>query len=96
MHTLVTVTHVPEGTVTESESPVQMSRKARFKAALGLARITMRQWATEHGVTRGHVHAVLNGRESPRLISSIDAFIAKQLGESIPPQPASTAMAKAG
>lgn len=59
-----------------------MSRKARFRAALGLARMNASEWAAEHDVTPGHLSHVLSGnRESAKLVEIIDAFIAKQLGE---------------
>lgn len=62
--------------------PQTMSRKARFRAALALGRITATEWATEHGITQGHLSKVVNGeRDSGKLTQQIDAFIAKQLGD---------------
>lgn len=59
-----------------------MSRKARFRAALALARMTETSWATEHNITRQHLYHVLKGeRDSATLNAKIDAFIARQLGE---------------
>lgn len=56
-----------------------MSRRARFRAALGLAQLSASQWAAEHNVTAGHLSLVVCGkRESQRLTEKIDAFIAKQ------------------
>lgn len=59
-----------------------MSRKARFRAALGLARMpSAAEWARQHGVTPGHLSQVLDGkRESQKLTGKIEAFIAKYLG----------------
>lgn len=54
------------------------SRRARFKAALALADVTMKDWAAGEGVTLGHLYAVLNGeRESMRLTGKVDEFIAR-------------------
>lgn len=60
-----------------------MSRKARFRAALGLARVpSAAAWARENDVTPGHLSQVLDGkRESLKLVARIDAFIAKHLPE---------------
>lgn len=59
-----------------------MSRKARFRAALGLASMTANEWAAEHDVTPGHLsHVVSGNRDSDKLIAQIDAFIAKHLGD---------------
>lgn len=59
-----------------------MSRKARFRAAVALARITAKDWCAEQDITEGHLYQVLRGdRPSPPLIAKIDAFIARQLGE---------------
>lgn len=56
-----------------------LSRKAQFKAALALAGVSQKQWAEQHGVTPPHLHAVLTGRESMRLIRAIDEFITETL-----------------
>lgn len=70
---------------TRVQSRRKMSRQARFRAALALARITAEAWATEQGVTGGHLSKVVNGeRESASLLAKVDAFIAKQLGEPVP------------
>lgn len=53
-------------------------RKARFRAALALARKTQEQWATENGITSGHLTHVLAGRRpSQTLLDKIDAFTKK-------------------
>lgn len=59
----------------------QVSRKARFKAALAVTQTTAKGWAEAHSVTEGHLHAVLNGRQSERLMSEIESFIQKHLPE---------------
>lgn len=59
-----------------------MSRKARFRASLGLARMTQEEWAARHGVKGGHLSQVINGkRVSARLVAQIDVFIRQQLGQ---------------
>lgn len=59
-----------------------MSRKARFRASLALARLTCRAWCEEQGFSEGHLYQVIRGdRVSPDTLRRIDAFIAKQLGE---------------
>jgi hypothetical protein len=61
-----------------------MSRHARFRAAVALARITAKDWCAEQGFTEGHLYQVLRGdRESPPTLRRVDAFIAKQLGEKL-------------
>lgn len=56
------------------------TRKARFRAALALARMTARQWTERESVTETHLYAVLKGdRESNKLITKVDAFIAQYL-----------------
>jgi hypothetical protein len=53
-------------------------RKARFKAALALAKIGVEEWAKEAGITRQHLNATLNDkRQSGTLIEKVDAFIAE-------------------
>lgn len=60
----------------------RMSRKARFRASVALARITAKAWCEEQGFTEGHLYQVLRGdRISPDTIKKVDAFIARQLGE---------------
>jgi hypothetical protein len=60
----------------------QITRKARFQAALALAGMTAEQWAENEGVTGGHLSNVLNEkRESGSLTEKVDAFIAKHLPE---------------
>lgn len=57
-------------------------RKARFRAALALARMTAREWTEREHITETHLYAVLKGdRQSAKLTGKIEAFIAKQLGE---------------
>lgn len=56
-------------------------RREAFKAALRAAKMTQRQWADDHGVTRVHLYLVLEGqRDSRRLELLIDAFIAEHAG----------------
>ena len=56
------------------------NRKARFRAALALAHMTAKEWTEREQVTETHLYAVLKGnRESAKLTSKIDAFIAKHL-----------------
>lgn len=56
------------------------SRKARFRAALALARMTAEEWAEANDVTAGHLSQVLAGkRESLTLCERIDAFARKYL-----------------
>lgn len=58
-----------------------MSRKARFRAAIALARITAKEWCGEQGFTEGHLYQVLRGdRRSEDTLRRVDAFIDKQLG----------------
>jgi hypothetical protein len=60
----------------------RMSRKARFRAALGLAGTTETAWADANKVTRQHLYLVLKGeRTSAPLIAKIEAFIGQQLGK---------------
>jgi gp16 family phage-associated protein len=55
-------------------------RKARFRAALALAGLTMEQWAEQNGITPSHLSHVLSGnRDSLTLIEKVDAFADKQL-----------------
>ena len=57
------------------------NRKARFRAALALARMTAREWTEKEKVTETHLYAVLKGeRQSMKLTAKIDAFVAKYLG----------------
>jgi hypothetical protein len=50
-------------------------RKARFHAALALARMNVDQWAAEQGVSANHVYMVLRGsRTSQRLTDAIESF----------------------
>jgi inosine/xanthosine triphosphate pyrophosphatase family protein len=57
-----------------------MSRKARFRAAIALARTTAREWCSEQGFTEGHLYQVLRGdRVSPDTMRKVDTFIAAQL-----------------
>jgi hypothetical protein len=58
----------------------QMSRKARFRASLALARITAKAWCEEQGFTESHLYQVLRGdRNSPETLRRVDSFIAHQL-----------------
>ena len=55
-------------------------RRAEFKAALALARMTVETWCELTGITMGHLYQVLREeRESPPLIAKIDAFIERHL-----------------
>jgi hypothetical protein len=55
------------------------SRKQRFRAALAYVGKTQQDFAEENGVAPSHLSAVLSEkRESGRLLSAIDAFIAQQ------------------
>lgn len=57
---------------------LKANRKARFKAALALAGMTMQEWAKEAGVTRQHLSATLReDRESGTLTAKVDVFIAE-------------------
>lgn len=57
-----------------------MSRKARFRASLALARLTVQDWCGLQGFTSGHLYQVLRGdRISPDTLKKVDAFIAEQL-----------------
>ena len=57
-----------------------MSRKARFRAALGLARMTATDFAAMNLVTPGHLSHVLSGkRDSAKLDAAIDSFISRYL-----------------
>lgn len=56
------------------------ARRKRFRAALALAGVSLKQWASTEGVTRQHVREVLLGRRvSAPLNEKIDAFIAQHL-----------------
>lgn len=58
----------------------ETTRKARFRAALALAGLTQEQWATEIGVTAGHLTHVLAGRrDSKTLIEKVEAFTKKHV-----------------
>lgn len=81
---------------TRKEREHRMSRWARFRAAIALARTTAKDWCAEQGFTESHLYQCLRGdRESPSTLARVDAFIAKQLGEplakSAAPASASTA-----
>lgn len=52
-------------------------RKRQFKAALALAGMTVMDFARVQGISQWHVYKVLSGRESGRLETEIEAFIAK-------------------
>ena len=55
-------------------------RKARFRAALALARLTAEQWARENDITPGHLSLVLSGdRPSLSLCEKIEEFTEKHL-----------------
>jgi hypothetical protein len=54
------------------------NRKARFKAALALADLSVGEWVENAGITRQHLNATLReDRESNSLIAKVDAFIAE-------------------
>lgn len=62
------------------QDEARKERRALFRAALALARITAKQWAVDNNVTETHLYAVLKGaRESNPLTAKIDAFIAQHL-----------------
>lgn len=53
-------------------------RKRSLKAALAYAGMTMGDFCESQGITRTHLYLVLTGeRESAKLTSAIDAFIAE-------------------
>lgn len=55
-------------------------RKKRFLAALAMAGMSMREWATKNDLTAGHVSQYLSGkRDSAVLDERVDAFTAKHL-----------------
>lgn len=63
------------------------TRKARFSAALALARSTKKRWRMQQGVSGTHLDQVLNGdnddrRGSVELNAAIDAVIAQWLPDS--------------
>lgn len=62
-----------------ADEPEREIRRARFKAALKLARLTAKKWcAAEGGVTDTQLYAVLKGdRESEKLLGKIDDFVAR-------------------
>lgn len=65
----------------------RITRKDRLRAACVQAGTTLEGFATHEGVTLGHLYMVLSGqRESARLSTAVDAFIAEHL-----PQRASAA-----
>jgi hypothetical protein len=56
------------------------TRKRLFRAALGNAGLTARQWAETQGLTSGHLSNLLSGtRENPEITQKVDQFIDKQL-----------------
>jgi hypothetical protein len=56
------------------------TRKRLFRAALGNAGLSARQWAEAQGLSDGHLSNLLSGtKENPSVIEKIDAFIDKQL-----------------
>jgi hypothetical protein len=64
----------------KQQSAGAMSRRARFRAAIALARTTAREWCSEQGFTEGHLYQVLRGdRTSPDTLRRVDAFISVQL-----------------
>lgn len=78
----------------EAQDEACKERRARFRAALALARLIAKDWASqqgEKGITETHLYAVLKGghvkggRDSAPLTAAIDAFIAEWL----PPAPKS-------
>lgn len=57
-------------------------RRKLFRAALALVGKTQADFAVEQGVKPGHLSQVVSGkRESQRLATEIESFIARQLGE---------------
>lgn len=54
------------------------NRKARFRAALFLAGMSVQEFADSVGITRQHLNATLReDRESGSLTAKVDAFIAE-------------------
>jgi hypothetical protein len=56
------------------------TRKRLFRAALGNAGLTARQWATTQGLSDGYLSNILSGtKENASIIEKVDQFIDKQL-----------------
>lgn len=56
------------------------TRKARFRAALALAGLSIAKWCELEGYTATHVHLYFAGRrDSQRLTDKIDRFIEQHL-----------------
>lgn len=56
------------------------TRKARFRAALALAGMTVSEWCEKEGYSRPHLHLYFAGRrDSQRLTDKIEAFIDEHL-----------------
>jgi hypothetical protein len=56
------------------------TRKRLFRAALGGAGLTARQWAETQGLSDGYLSNILSGtKESAPIIEKVDQFIDKQL-----------------
>lgn len=56
--------------------PAHTDRRKAFKAALALEGTTAKEWCEAHGISRGHLYAVLRGeRESGRLADRVEALI---------------------
>ena len=71
-----------QGTVTSDTSTMRALdvRRKRFRAALALAGLSLKQWAEREGVTRQHVREVLIGaRVSAPLNEKIDEFTQQYL-----------------
>jgi len=57
-----------------------LTRKARFRAALALAGMTVSEWCEKEGYSRPHLHLYLVGRrDSQRLTEKVEAFIEQHL-----------------
>jgi hypothetical protein len=58
------------------------TRKARFRAALALAGMTVRDWCQQQGYSEPHVYLFLAGRrDSQTLTDKMEAFIDQYLSQ---------------
>lgn len=71
-------------TTSKPVSAAARRRRAEFKAAVAIARITIQQWCEDAGVSAPHLYQVLTEtRESAPLLEKVDAFIAKHLPDRV-------------
>ena len=63
-------------------------RMARFKAALALRHMGIREWASENDLSYSHVYQVVTGRreDTSALLETIDQFATDTLAEHAVPQ----------